>query len=364
MRTKHLIMGLLLAVVLVLALAGPAAAVEFKDIGDNPYEASINALAYRQIVSGYQEADQTWTFRPDQPLLRQQFAKMAVLTMGYVVTAANVSTFKDTPPIDPADPLYPGSYVAVAAANHIIEGYTQDNTFRFYNNVTRQQAITIVVRAAGTTLADPPAGYKGVLDYSDPDHGANIKKAEYNGLLAGIPNLATWNTNQNATRGEAAEVLAQLFYRTGKILTVTGPSGTQEFTLAQLKALASTEGHGGYKNSIGTIVGPKLYKGVAMQALMALVGGGTTVKVLAADGYEKSYKAAEVNGVTIMYNPQSGEEITTISGALTMILAYQVDGGPLASNDGALRIGFVSPASDQVTKSGAWVSQVVKITVE
>jgi hypothetical protein len=156
---------------------------------------------------------------------------MAVLAVGYEVTANDVSTFKDTPAIDPADPLYPSSYVAVAAKNHIIEGYLQDNTFRFWNIITREQAITIVVRAAGSALAAPPANYKGVLSYSEPDHGANIRKAEYNGLLTGIPDLANWDTNQSATRGEGAEMLAQLFYRTGKMLSVTGPSGTQDFTM-------------------------------------------------------------------------------------------------------------------------------------
>ena len=214
MRRIRLVLGLLVAVVLVLAMAVPAlTAAEFTDIDGHPYEASILNIATRGFAGGYADG----TFRPDDPLLRQQFAKMAVLTLGYEVTAADQSTFKDTPdPYDPVNnPLYPGSYAAVAAAEDIMHGYLNGN-FGFTDNVTRQQAISVAVRAAGDALAEPPADYTGVLDYSNPFHGANIKKAEYNGLLAGIVDLASWDTTKNATRGEAAEILWQLFDRVGK----------------------------------------------------------------------------------------------------------------------------------------------------
>jgi len=361
MRAKHLIVGLLVAVATVVAMAAPASAAGFTDIEDSPYETSINALAYREYIGGYADG----TFRPDNPLQRQQFAKMAVLTMGYEVTPADVSTFKDTPtPYDPVNnPLYPGAYVAVASRNGIIRGYP-DNTFRFANNVTRQQAITMIVRAAGAALADPPADYKGVLSYADPDHGPNIKKAEFNGLLAGIPDLATWDATKNATRGEAAEVLAQLFYRTGVLLSVTGPSGTQEFTMAQLKALQPTEGYGGWRNVLGNITGPKFYRGISIRDLMDLVGGGTKITATASDGYEQRFDAAAVSGNVEMYDPITGAVITAITGQLTMILAYGVDGEALASDEGGLRIAFVSDQNEQVTPSGNWVKQVVAIRVE
>ena len=49
-----------------------------------------------------------------------------------------------------------------------------------------------------------------------PTHGPNIKKAEYNGLLDGIratasvTGLAGWNTAGKATRGEVAQILANV----------------------------------------------------------------------------------------------------------------------------------------------------------
>ncbi|MBN1321562.1 MAG: S-layer homology domain-containing protein [Thermoleophilia bacterium] len=368
MRRMRIVLGLLLAVVMALGISVPAlAAAEFTDIEDHDYEASILHLAVRSFIGGYDDG----TFRPDNPLQRQQFAKMAVLTLGYEVTAEDVAEFPDTPaPYDPVNnPLYPGAYVAVAAENEIIGGYTNGD-FGFVDNVTRQQAITIAVRAAGTALAEPPAEYAGALDYSDPNHGANIKKAEFNGMLAGILGAleegATWDLAANATRGEAAEILAQLYYRVGKIVKLgTQAGGTlTEYSMAELMAMDATEGYGGWKNKLGNITGPKLYKGVAVKDLIALAGGGTTIKTIAADGYESEFTADEVNGVVTVYDKETGEEIADYSGTLTMILAYSCDGAPLASREGALRIAFVSEEEDQVTDSKKWAGQVIGLVVE
>jgi hypothetical protein len=359
--TRLLVFGLLVAAILTFVMAVPAmAATQFTDTDDSDYAASIVALASRGFVGGYDDG----TFRPDNLLQRQQFAKMAVLTLGYAVSVDDQSSFSDTPaPYDAANPLYPGAYVAVAAKQSIILGHT-DGSFGFTENVSRQQAITIVVRAAGTALDNPPADYQGVLDYSDPVHGANLKKAEYNGLLAGITDLATWDPTANATRAEAAELLAQLFYRTGKILKVAGPSGSLEFTLAELKAMTATEGYGGWKNKVGNITGPRLYKGVAVKDLLALTGGTSTASAIAADGYEAKYSEDDLAGNVSMFDPATGDPITSIDGSITMILAYSVDGQPLKSSEGALRIALVSPKADQVTSSGKWASQVVEIDAQ
>jgi hypothetical protein len=372
MKKVRLAMGLLLALVLVLAMAVPALAVEFEDIEDTDFEASIVYLSARGIVGGYVAEGSTaeeplWDFRPDNPLQRQQFAKMAVLTLSLEVTAEDQSSFPDTPaPYDPVNnPLYPGSYVAVAAEQGLIQGYT-NGSFGFYDNVTRQQAISIVVRAAGDALAVAPDDYEGELDYSNPFHGANIKKAEYNGLLAGIVDLETWDLTANATRGEAAELLAQLYYRVGPVLKLgTAEAGTiAEYTLAELKALDAVEGYGGTKNSVGTIVPPALYAGVDIKTLIDLAGGGTTARIIAADGYERVLSADTLNGVITVLDPTTGEEIEDYTGTIKVILAYARDSEPLFSGQGPLRVAFVSEEPDQLTTSSNWVSQVIGVVVE
>ena len=297
LKTKHLLLALLIAAVLVLAIAVPAfAAAQFSDTGSSPYKDAIQNLGAWKIVGGYADG----TFKPDNTLQREQFAKMAVLTMGYAVTATDVSTFVDTPAAVAGDPLYPGSYVAVAAKNHLIEGYPADNTFRFFNNLTRQQAIAIVVRAAGTTLLEPPAGFTGFLSYTDPTFGADIKKAEFNGLLAGIDDLASWDVTQNATRGEAAQLLSALLARTGT--PAAGASGAIKvsglveypvsLTLARLQNMGPvtlTLTHP--KNGAGS------YTGVRFSAIFAALEVSSTAKqmvITASDAFSATINVSDV----------------------------------------------------------------------
>ncbi len=363
MKKTRVVLALLLAAVLVLGIVGYAMAVQLTDIDGHDYESGIQAMTAHHFAGGY--ADDT--FRPDNPLQRQQFAKMAVLTLDYTVTAADVSTFPDTPAAYDAvnNPLYPGSYVAVAAANHILNGYGNGN-FGFTDNVTRQQVISVAVRSLrdyldGVSIADD---WTGVCDYSDANHGTNVKMAEYVGLLSGIKDLATWDLKANATRGEACEILAQVFYRVGDVLKITSDSGEGlTLSMADLKAMTETRGYGATKNKAGIISPAKLYRGVAIKDLMALVGGGATVDVIAIDGYKVTYTAEQVNGVVTTFDPATGEEITTITGPMTMIVAYAADNDSIGSSDGPLRIVFVTPTAEQATTSNLWARQVMGIMV-
>ena len=207
-RTRLAIAGaLLLAVILVLVLASTAFA--FPDVPSNhPYLTAITALSDGGVISGYQ----TGKFGPQDLVKRQQFAKMIVLDLGFPVTTSDICTFKDVDPsTNPADPLYPDHYVAVAATRLLVQGYTVDNTFRPLNPITRRQVITMVVRAAGPALIHPPTDWNGDLDYSDPTHGDNIRIAEFNGLTYDLVGLSrTWDSGAFATRGECAQMLYNL----------------------------------------------------------------------------------------------------------------------------------------------------------
>jgi hypothetical protein len=364
MKKMRIVLMLVLAALLVFGIAGYVLAADYTDVKGSTYEGAILNMTSRGFAGGY--ADNT--FRPDNLLQRQQFAKMAVLTLGYPVSASDVSTFADTPaPYDPVNnPLYPGSYVAVAAANHIVSGYANGN-FGFADNVTRQQVISIAIRSLRDVLSEDeavPDGWKGVLDYSDPNHGTNIMLAEYLGLLSGIKDLATWDLKAKATRGEACEILSRVFFRTGKILKITGPTKTVELTLAELKAMTAVEGYGATKNKAGTVSAAKLYKGVAMKDLMALVGGGTTLQAIASDGYKMSYTADDINGTVSLFNPTTGESIETITGPMTMILAYESAGKAFGTSDGPVKIAFVTPTAEQATMSNLWARQVVELKVQ
>ena len=207
--------GLALTCLVALLLFTGSASAAFPDVpGTHPYSTAIDGIAAADVISGFEDG----TFGPDKPVIRQQFGKMIVKTMGLTVTGTEVCPFGDVAAQVGTDPFYPSKYAALCATHSITLG-TDSTHFSPTLNIRRTQVITMVVRAANTLASDildpVPTGWSGVLSYGDPDHGANIKKAEYNGLLAGIQGpggtLASWDPLGYATRGEVAQILWSLW---------------------------------------------------------------------------------------------------------------------------------------------------------
>jgi hypothetical protein len=197
--------------------------------GDD-YATAINAIANKGIIEGYKESDnlKPTYFGTFDEVTRQQYAKMILLSMAawdpvvYSASFHDTLTFADAADIErKADDLYPYYYIAKAARTGLTFGYP-DGTFRPAGNITRQQVISMIVRAARDNFTEPPANWEGVLSYVDPEHGERIRVAEYNGLLNGIVGgtlggLYGWDTRQNATRGEVAQMLYNLLRVLGVI---------------------------------------------------------------------------------------------------------------------------------------------------
>ncbi len=211
---------------------------EFPDVpSSHPYYVAISTLAEFEIVGGYINGN----FGPDDLVMRQQFAKMIVLALDLEVKEDDFPTpavpFVDLG-ADVSSSLYSHEYVAVCARNNITKG-TDATHFAPLDNITRAQLISMVVRAADGlapgTLDQAPAGWTGQLAYGDPTHGANILKAEYNGLLVGIrgsgSTLAGWNTAGAATRGEVAQILFNLRGELSGSPTTTTSTSTTTTTL-------------------------------------------------------------------------------------------------------------------------------------
>ena len=184
----------------------------FSDVvsGVTPYAGAIAELATRGIINGFGDG----TFRPFFPVIRQQFAKVIVLTLGHEVPPGIVCPFTDVDLIpNPVDPLYPAKYVAVCALQGITTGKTA-TTFDPYTNISRFQVITMVVRGidgvSSGLLAAPPVSFTSTWDPGiSPDHGQNARRAEYNGLLAGLP-LSSLDPFAPMPRGEVAQILSNL----------------------------------------------------------------------------------------------------------------------------------------------------------
>jgi Pectate lyase superfamily protein/S-layer homology domain len=199
------------AVLVILGLIssqGSGATRLFPDVAmDHPYALAIVDLADRAIINGYSDG----MFGPQNRVLRQQFARMLVSTLGLAVSEADRCPFVD---VDVGGPetLYPDNYIAVAASRGIVLG-TAPGLFSPGGNLTRAQMVSMIVRAIDS-LADGPLPAPRGEDVStwgrfDPQHDSNARWAESEGLLVGLP-LEILDPEGFATRGEVAQVLHNL----------------------------------------------------------------------------------------------------------------------------------------------------------
>jgi hypothetical protein len=133
--------------------------------------------------------------------------------------------------------------------------------------------------------------------------------------------------------------------------------------MAELKAMSPVEGWGGWKNQLGNITAPTRWKGVAVSTLTDLVGGGSSVVVVASDGYQQTFSAGQLGGAIPMYDPATGDTVSSVTGGLRAIIAYSENGTAIGSDQGPIRLAFVSPGRDQVTDGSNWVKWVVELRV-
>ena len=198
-----LMVGALLA-----ASAIPAQAyVPYPDVpGSHPYRTAIEYLYATGVMEGFPDG----TFRPDDPVTRQQFAKVIVSVLDLAVSEADVCPFPDVDVIGPGS-LYPDNYVAAAFFHGITNG-TGGDRFSPWRSISRAQVVTMVVRAVDAIsmgyLHLTDEWYVGTWGDFDPHHQGNAQIAEYNHLLDGLP-LAGEASDPWApmTRAEIAQVL-------------------------------------------------------------------------------------------------------------------------------------------------------------
>ncbi len=180
----------------------------FTDVSPGQYAyTQITDLAGRGIITGFTDG----TFRPAVKVTRQQFAKMIVKALGLAVTGSETCSFFDVATQTGTDPFYPSKYVAICAARGITQGKTSF-TFAPYDDITRQQLISMVTRAAN--LPEPPADY---LPYFNPDqfspreHYVNARRAAYAGLLNDLSFIdPRYSFYEPATRAQVCVILYNL----------------------------------------------------------------------------------------------------------------------------------------------------------
>jgi len=115
---------------------------------------------------------------------------------------------------------YPHVFVQAAYEHKITTGTNSAQTmFGPWDPIKRAQVVTMIVRAANElwpgVLRTPPAQWLGQMSsFTDVNHGATMRTAEYNGLLEGLQGFGrAWDPWKQATRGEVAQMLWNLMTR-------------------------------------------------------------------------------------------------------------------------------------------------------
>ena len=205
---------------------------------------AINGMAAEELIAGYPVSG-GWEFRPGNPVLRAQYAKMIVGALGLPLPPEGVSLpFTDLGPDTPGDP-YPHQYVAAAYQKGIIKGKTA-TTFDPWGNVTRSQAVTMVVRSLQnlypSLLKPVPAGYTPSWGTSfDAEQAPLAALAEYNGLLDKLSLTAdAKNPFSPMPRQEVAQILWNVMQRS--ILTVSGNVTGSQWVMSSGSAMTEQKG--------------------------------------------------------------------------------------------------------------------------
>jgi len=136
----------------------------------------------------------------------------------------------------------------------------------------------------------------------------------------------------------------------------------QHFSFGEIFGMTSVTGEGGYKKTSGTIAGPNTFTGVTVLSLLvhvATLPANYTVTAYSRDGRTTEYTKAIVEGTVNGYTP-TGDPLDSIES--TMVLAYLINGAPLETGDGPLRVVFLNEDGN-LTDGTRWAKDVVNITV-
>lgn len=219
-RTKSLVVLLVIAALVfsfaAMASAAPTSGTQiFSDLVGKDYAAKVAKLRALDVINGYPDG----TFKPDNPITRAEFAKMADVLAGLKSLgegSKNIVRFKDVP----AGQWYTG-WVAVAGSREFVKGYP-DGTFKPDANITQAEVITVIMRILGyndNLTGNWPYDYLseaariGLTDDITLDAGANASRA----VVAILMNQAL---EENVVDYESDKNLFNKRYREGVPITL------------------------------------------------------------------------------------------------------------------------------------------------
>ncbi|MFL9449612.1 S-layer homology domain-containing protein [Tolypothrix bouteillei VB521301_2] len=237
------------------ANAAPEPTANFPDTADHWAQPFIEALAERNIVTGYLDG----TYRPNRPVNRDEFA--AVLRQAFNQNQerriASGSVYKDVPAGYWAAPAieeayeagfmhgYPGGYFKPQQPVSRVEALVsltqnlnlKESTPQATTQPAKSQRATklfffplamtslmqpMVVAKAAKSVPQPPASVVVSNYYADaekiPQYAVdNVAEATRAALVVNYPNTRILNPNKNATRGDIAAFVHQALVNQGRL---------------------------------------------------------------------------------------------------------------------------------------------------
>ena len=237
------------------------------------------------------------------------------------------------------------------------------------------------VPATGTSATTPATSPAGGADTSTT--GAATTEAPTASTTASTATSASTTTDSVAA--EATTTTQSSTTTTAKVTTTTAPAPpttaggakgavvltlkngakSKTYTMAELKALPSVSGYWGAHKGELPYTNAR-YKGASLLTLLADVGGlpsGHSLQINTSDNFPCTYDAdrlaAVKSGTYEVWNKTTGDEGTA---AVTLIIAYEMNGAPLDPSIGPLRL-VPATSSDAFVTEGKYSPYLV-VSVE
>ncbi len=171
---------------------------EFADMAGHWASDTVYAMAQKGIVNGFE----TGEFKPENPVTRAEFTKMAVCTFGLLKDAPNV--FGDV-----AEGMWYEEYISAAADRGIVSG----NGGNFYpeNKITREDAAVILYNTITKlgSFGDSTADFEDMHQVADYARTA-VSVLAGNHIVSGTTQ-STFSPKKDTTRAEAATLIYRAY---------------------------------------------------------------------------------------------------------------------------------------------------------
>lgn len=185
----------------------------FTDVANHWSNTAVNDMSSRMIVSGVSDS----TFEPDRNITRAEFAAIVVRALG-LKPGEGSNGFSDV-----NDKDWFADVVKTASEYGLIGGY-EDGTFRPQEQITRQEAMTLIARAMKVTGLDsqvPADAVQQLSSFADAEEVADwAREAAAASVHTGLVTGRGSNTIaplQSITRAETATILRRLLQQSDLI---------------------------------------------------------------------------------------------------------------------------------------------------